>query len=66
MTDAKIMIVEDNVSDAAHLEECLKNLGYTVCAAVSCGRQALEKASDTHPDLALVNLCLEGRPPARK
>ena len=51
MTDAKIMIVEDNISDAAHLEECLKNLGYTVCAAVSSGRQALEKAADTHPDL---------------
>ncbi len=60
MTDAKIMIVEDNASGVAHLEECLKNLGYTVCAAVSCGRQALEKAADTHPDLALVNLCLEG------
>ncbi len=61
MTDAKIMIVEDNVSDAAHLEKCLKNLGYTVCATVSCGHQAIEKAADTHPDLALVNLCLEGK-----
>ena len=60
MTDAKIMIVEDNISDAAHLEECLKNLGYTVCATVSSGRQAIEKAADTHPDLALINLCLEG------
>jgi len=60
MTDAKIMIVEGNISDAAHLEECLKNLGYTVCATVSCEHQAIEKAVDTHPDLALVNLCLEG------
>ena len=60
MPDAKIMIVEDNISDAAHLEECLKNLGYTVCAAVSCGRQAIKKAADTHPDLVLINLCLEG------
>ena len=60
MTDAKIMIVEDNTSDAAHLEECLKNLGYAVCAAVSCGRQALEKAADLCPDLALVNLKLKG------
>ena len=60
MIDAKIMIVEDNVSDAAHLEKCLKNLGYTVCAAVSSGRQAIEKAVDTHPDLALINLCLKG------
>ena len=60
MTDAKIMIVEDNISDAAPLKECLKNLGYTVCATVSCEHQAIEKAVDTHPDLALVNLCLEG------
>ena len=60
MTDAKIMIVEDNSSDAAHLEECLKNLGYAVCAAVSCGRQAIEKAADLCPDLALVNLKLKG------
>ena len=60
MTDAKIMIVEDNAPGTAHLEECLKNLGYTVCAAISCGRQALEKAADTHPDLSLVNLRLEG------
>ena len=60
MTDAKIMIVEDNISDAAHLEECLKNLGYTVCTVVSSGRQAIKKAADMHPDLALVNLCLEG------
>ena len=60
MTDAKIMIVENDASSAAHLEECLKNLGYTVCAAVSCGRQAIKKAADRHPDLALINLCLEG------
>ena len=60
MTDAKIMIVEDDASGAAHLEECLKNLGYTVCAAVSCGRQAIERAADMHPDLTLVNLHIEG------
>ncbi len=60
MIDAKIMIVEDNASDAAHLEKCLKNLGYTVYAAVSCRRQAIEKAADLCPDLALINLKLKG------
>ena len=60
MTDTKIMIVEDNASGATHLEECLKNLGYMVCATVSCGHQAIKKAADTHPDLALVNLRLKG------
>ena len=51
MTDAKILVVED---DASGVEECLKNLGYTVCTA------------DAQPDLALVNLCLEGLKVAEK
>ena len=61
MTDAKILIVEDDKPSAAHLEECLENLGYTVCASVSCGHEAIEKAADKHPDLALVDLGLEGK-----
>ncbi|MDE2706157.1 MAG: PAS domain S-box protein [Gemmatimonadota bacterium] len=61
MTDAKILIVEDDELSAAHLEECLENLGYTVCDSVSCGREAIEKAADKRPDLALVNLGLEGK-----
>ena len=61
MTDAKILIVEDDKPSTAHLEECLENLGYTVCAAVSCGHQAIEKAADLRPDLALVDLGLEGK-----
>ena len=60
MTDAKILIVEDDEPSAAHLKECLENLGYTVCNAVSCGREAIEKAADMRPDLALVDLRLEG------
>ena len=55
MIDAKIMIVEDSTSG---LEEYLEKLGYT-CTAVSC-IQAIEKATDAQPDLALVNLSLEG------
>ena len=60
MTNAKILIVEDDEASAAHLEECLENLGYTVCASVLGGREAIEKAADKHPDLALVDLDLEG------
>ena len=58
MTSTKILIVEDD--GAAHLEACLKNLGYTVCAAVSSGREAVEIAGDQRPDLALVDLGLGG------
>ena len=60
LTDAKILIVVDDESGAAHLEACLKSLGYTVCAAVSSGRRALESAGAARPDLALVDLGLEG------
>ncbi len=60
MTDAKILIVDDDEAAAAHLEACLQNLGYRVCAAVSSGREAIEKAADARPDLALVSLGLEG------
>ncbi|MCY3762512.1 MAG: response regulator [Gemmatimonadetes bacterium] len=63
MAHAKILIVEENESCAADLKETLKNLGYTVCAAVSCGHQAVELASDARPDLALVDLGLEGKSP---
>ena len=44
----------------AHLEERLIDLGYTVCATVSSGQQAIEKAAETHPDLALIALELKG------
>ena len=45
---------------SAHLEERLIDLGYTVCATVSSGQQAIEKAAETHPDLALIDLGLKG------
>lgn len=60
MGNEKILIVEDEVHSAARLEACLKCLGYRVCAAVSSGREAVEKAGQTGPGLALVSLELEG------
>ncbi len=60
MTNAKILIVDDDESGAAHVEECLKSLGYTVCVPVSSGCRAMESAEATRPDLALVDLGLEG------
>ena len=78
MTDAKILIIQDEHSSAKHLEKHLTGtafhlhprikahsathlkerliaLGYTVCAAVS-GDQAIEKAAEMRPDLALIDL----------
>ena len=56
MINARILIVQDHASDAAALEACLQELGHTVCATVSSVEQALEKAAETHPDLALIDL----------
>ena len=81
MTDAKILIIQDEHSSAKHLEkhltgtafhlhpriqshsaihleERLKSLGYTVCASVSSAQEAIEKAAEMHPDLALIDLGL--------
>ena len=56
MTKAKILIVQN---DDDGLAACLKDLGYTVCAAVSSARQAAEEAAAARPDLALIDLRLE-------
>ena len=60
MSDERILIVQEDGPEAVHLEACLADLGYAV-AAVSCGRRALDKARAERPDLALVDLGLEGK-----
>ena len=55
-----ILIVEDDKPLAADLEECVKELGYTVSAVVSDGHAADEVAGNARPDLALVDLGLKG------
>lgn len=52
MTNAKLLIV----GDAAYLQERLRGLGYTVCAAVPAAPRAIEEAAGAEPDLALVDL----------
>ena len=60
MTNAKILVAQDAHPGAADLRERLESLRYTVCATVSSGREALEKAEEMRPDLALIDLGLEG------
>ena len=59
MTNANILVACAE-TDAAFLEERLRGLGYSVRAAVSSGPEAIEKAAETRPDLALVDLALDG------
>ena len=60
MTNAEILIVEDDQPVAEAVAERLERFGYTVCATVSSGQQAVETAAEMRPDLALVDLGLAG------
>ena len=60
MPHAKILIVEDKKSIVETVGTRLKKLEYTVCAVVSTGVQAIEKAAELHPDIVLIDLELEG------
>ena len=60
MANAKIMIVESNPLVSEDIGERLKTLGYTICAVAPSGVEAVAKAAETPPDLALVATRLEG------
>ena len=61
MTDVKhTILVAGSAADSADLTVRLTELGYAVCAAVPDGRRAVAAADRLQPDLALVDLDLEG------
>ena len=60
MNDAKILIVEDESIFARDLELTLKRMGYCVIAKASTGKEAIEIATATCPDLVLMDIVLKG------
>ncbi|GAH50777.1 unnamed protein product, partial [marine sediment metagenome] len=56
MTKAKILVVEDQAIIAMDFQEMLKKLGHAVSACAASGEEAIEKASETRPDLVLMDL----------
>ena len=60
MVNTKILIVENTSPFDREIGQRLKTLGYTVCASVSWGAQAIEKIPEMRPDLVMVNIGLEG------
>lgn len=56
----QILIVEDDSDVVGYIEHLLKSLGYGVCAVVSSGEAAMQKAAEAPPDLALVDMMLAG------
>lgn len=60
MTQARIMIVEDENIVALDVKIRLERLGYAVPAIASSGEEAIAKALETRPDLVLMDIRLRG------
>ena len=60
MSNAKILIVEDEKIVAKDIHNRLRRFGYEVTAIASTGEEAIQKAVETKPDLALLDIRLHG------
>ena len=60
MTNAQILIVEDDYIVVMDLRDRLQSLGYAIVAVASYGEEAIEKAAETRPDLVLMDIRLKG------
>ena len=60
MPKAKILIVEDETIVARDIQKSVEAMGYLVCAMASSGEEAIKKADETIPDLALMDIVLKG------
>lgn len=57
---AKVLIVEDEGTVAAHIQLCLERLGYEVVGIADTGQDALDLARDHQPDLVTMDVILQG------
>lgn len=60
MNPSQILIAEDESIVAMDIQEALKGAQYTVLGVAGSGRDAVEKASRTRPDLVLMDIRLKG------
>ncbi len=60
MKGSKILIVEDERITALDIKYRLEDSGYVVTAVVSSGKNAIEKAEETRPDLVLMDIMIDG------
>jgi len=61
MSEATIMIVEDEAVTAMALKRSLTNMGYSVCGVFPTGELAVQKAAELKPDLILMDIKLAGK-----
>ncbi|MCZ6671341.1 MAG: PAS domain S-box protein [Verrucomicrobia bacterium] len=60
MSNAKILIVEDEGITAEDIKDCLTSLNYDVLCICSTGEDAIEKVRELAPDLVLMDIMLAG------
>ena len=60
MGETRILVVEDEAIVAADLQSKLQRLGYVVCGIAFSGADAIRTASETAPDLILMDVRLQG------
>ena len=61
MKDKRILIVEDESIPALELKHELENMGCVVVGIVNTGQKAIEAASETKPDVVLMDIKLHGK-----
>jgi two-component system cell cycle sensor histidine kinase/response regulator CckA len=59
--DIRILIVEDEHIVAEHIRQSLVHLSYKIAGIASSGREAYQMASETGPDLVLMDIVLKGK-----
>lgn len=61
MKETRILIVEDNILVTMQLKLIFKKLGYQVVDHVNSGEEAIKVALESHPDLIMMDISLEGK-----
>jgi PAS domain S-box-containing protein len=61
MPDSKILIVEDEKLVADYMKSGLERLGYSIAQIASTGEEAILSAEQCKPDLALMDIHLQGQ-----
>jgi response regulator of citrate/malate metabolism len=56
----RALIIEDELTIALDLEDAMSALGFDVCGLAPSDRKARSLAMSEMPDIALVDVCLEG------
>jgi|ERR1700692_3421063 CheY-like chemotaxis protein len=56
----RVIIVEDEIFVALHLETILQDLGFEVCEIIATGREALDFALRIQPDIIFMDINLRG------